>query len=83
MKTKFLHRWSSLCSAHLEHQEGCQPCDTGRWIFVPAWWIGSVVFRVSPRLWRWWANRGDVRKRFKMQWRSRRTGRGVDAFPNL
>ena len=64
MKTKFLHRWVSICSAHQEHQEDCSMCDAGNWQFIPAMWISSLFFMVSPRLWRWWMNARGLRFTF-------------------
>lgn len=78
-----LYKWFSICSAHLEPREGCKLCDTGHWVFMPTWWLGHIVFKVSPGLWRWWANRGDARKRFKNRYSSKKTGKKVNPFPNM
>lgn len=68
---------------HSEHDDKCRACDTGRWVFLPRLWLERAAYQLFPRLWAWWANRGDSKKRFKEKFRSKRTGEKVDPFPNL
>lgn len=84
VKKKFLHQWFSICSRHFEDEvNDCEACDTGSWVFMPTFWMGGVIESVFPRLWQWWANRGNAKRRFKSRIVSRRTGKAVDAFPEL
>ncbi len=83
MKKRFLHRWFSICSAHHEHNDDCTVCDTGSWVFMPTYWLEHMLWKLSPKLWMWWSNRGDTKKPFKEKFRSRKTGEKVDPFPNL
>jgi hypothetical protein len=51
--------WLSICSCHHpSHQDPeCDLCRTGSYHVAWKTWISGFVFRVSPPLWRWWANR--------------------------
>lgn len=61
MKTRrwgpFRQEWYSICSKHSQHKESCHMCQAGQWINVWKHHIGAAFFRVSPTLWRLWANR--------------------------
>lgn len=52
-----LWRWYSICSSHQGHEAGCERCATGVWVFEPIAKLSRLFYRISPSLWRWWANR--------------------------
>src|SRR6478736_1833567 len=56
--------WYSVCSKHRHHDPDCRLCDCGSW--VNNWWhlAGSLVYKVAPNLWRWWANRPFMKERW-------------------
>lgn len=50
--------WYSICSKHMMHRHAdCGLCQKGRWVNVWATTCSSVVYRLAPKLWIWWANR--------------------------
>ena len=61
-----LHSNPRLIAEDVEHRFGV-------WHNVWSHRVGSVVFRVSPALWRWWANRPTSKTRRTLQ----------SFFPNL
>lgn len=51
--------WYSICSAH-QHggpEDDCRLCRAGKWRNRWRHFLGHCVYKISPRLWRWWANR--------------------------
>ena len=58
------YRWFSICSMHgLGINKYCKACNTGHWTNVWKWKIGSFIFKIAPRLWRWWMNLVSIKKR--------------------
>ena len=55
----FKQRWYSICSKHWHHNPECGLCGAGTWHNIYRLWAGSVVYKVAPDVWRWWANRGN------------------------
>lgn len=51
-----LYKWFSICSKHHDYRKDCNLCNTGHMVFMPAHHIGSFVYKVSPKMWRWYAN---------------------------
>jgi hypothetical protein len=49
--------WYSICSRHRWHMEGCRLCAVGQWRNRWAHIAGSVLFKLAPGIWIWWANR--------------------------
>lgn len=49
--------WYSFCSRHRRTDPKCHICSSGHWVNVWRVRLGSLVFKASPDLWRWWANR--------------------------
>jgi hypothetical protein len=82
MKGFKLYRWFSICSAHPWYDKECQQCQVGSWYFMPFYYVGRFFYWLSPGLWRLWANRGNVKARFKNQFTDR-DGNKKDVFPNL
>lgn len=52
--------WYSICSSHLEDDPECSRCQVGAWHNVYLLKVGSIVFKIAPRLWRWNANRKSI-----------------------
>lgn len=73
--------WYSICSAHMEPLRGCGCCEVGHWRTTWVSAIGSAVFRLSPRVWRWWANLSFNRRRWKRF--ATLDGGEANPFPNL
>lgn len=72
MKTKgwgpWRYNWFSLCSAHgMGEQKNCKACNSGIWQNHWKWKMGSVVFFISPKLWRWWMNRDGISLRDRIK----------------
>lgn len=53
----FRQDWYSVCSMCYYHNEDCPRCRVGRWHNRLTRKFGSMVYRLWPDLWRWWANR--------------------------
>ena len=51
--------WYSICSAHQNGgpDDECSRCRAGLWRNRWMHALGHVVYKLSPRLWRWWVNR--------------------------
>jgi hypothetical protein len=56
--------WYSVCSKHRVTQDDCGMCNAGHWVNNWVHLAGGFVFKVSPRLWRWWVNRLFLKKRW-------------------
>jgi len=50
-------RWYSFCSMHIDYDEKCPRCCAGSWENVWVGYFSSFVYKVAPRLWKWWVNR--------------------------
>lgn len=74
----FRQEWYSICSAHRSHDPECPRCQSGRWINIYKAAGSSILYKVSPRLWRIWANR---RNSGFNKWLKSSMGR--KAFPNM
>jgi hypothetical protein len=48
--------WYSICSAHHDVKPNCPRCMVGGYRNVWKTKFGHLVFKVSPRFWRWWVN---------------------------
>lgn len=57
--------WYSVCSIHREYREGCRLCVVGSWRYRLVQKADSLLYSVSPRLWRLWANRPAGRRRLE------------------
>lgn len=70
----FKEEFYSICSAHM-HSEGidCKLCETGSWHNVYMLKASQLVYKISPSLWRWWANRPNSKSRKQLK----------EWFPNL
>lgn len=49
--------WFSICSRHAIYDENCKMCNTGSWNNAIKHKISSLIYKLFPSLWRWWANR--------------------------
>lgn len=47
----------SFCSRHRIHDENCHICNTGTWENIFKYEIGSILYKLFPRIWRWNINR--------------------------
>lgn len=62
-------RWFSICSMHYKYKEDCHICNTGGWTNVWQWKIGSLIYKLTPNLWKWWMNRPNSKARRQiMEW---------------
>jgi hypothetical protein len=56
LKTKgyfiFKKEWYSICSIHKEYNNKCSNCKTGRWINIYSHIVSSLVYDISPSLWK-------------------------------
>lgn len=43
----------SFCSRHREHNEDCDLCQKGIWVNVFQCKLGTLIYWISPTLWRW------------------------------
>lgn len=55
-KLFYKQEWYSICSSHNYPEKDCECCNTGQWINVWKKRFGSAVYKLSPKIWRWWAN---------------------------
>jgi hypothetical protein len=78
-----LYKWFSICSRHREYSEGCELCEVGSWVFMPTHYIGHIIFKFFPSVWRYWANRPKRRLKWLNQFTDRKTEKKVNPFPNL
>lgn len=46
----------SICSAHQSDNEDCPLCKVGAWRNYWGWRFGHIVYKISPRIWRFFAN---------------------------
>ena len=53
----FRQEFYSICSMHFESQDDCNMCNAGSWKNVYAVKLSHILYKVSPSLWRLWANR--------------------------
>lgn len=53
----FKEVWFSICSMHYHHDQTCDLCNSGRWVNVIRYKLSSLVYKISPKFWRWWVNR--------------------------
>ena len=49
--------WFSVCSQHRAPVEDCARCEQGEWKYIAWLEIEHGLFKLSPRLWKAWANR--------------------------
>ena len=49
--------WFSYCSRHQEYNEDCNICNIGTWENVIHYKITSLIYKISPSIWRWLVNR--------------------------
>lgn len=59
----FRQDWYSICSKHQSYAENCYLCEVGQWRNRWGRKFGNLVYQISPRLWRWWANRKSSKSR--------------------
>lgn len=52
----FKETWYSFCSRHLEYDESCHICNSGRWVNNIRHSLSSFIYDHFPRLWIWWVN---------------------------
>ena len=74
-KGKFLTKqyFYSICSGHSGDEEDCSRCQKGMWRYVWAIWLSGLLYKISPKLWRIWANRPNSKTRKFLE----------ETFPNL
>jgi len=53
----FREVWLSVCSTHQNPRDTCRRCQAGQWRNLWRMRVSSRFFKLSPRLWRLWANR--------------------------
>lgn len=61
-------------------------CVTGRWVFMPTYYIGHFFYKYVPGyyyLWRWYKNRPTQKKKWLNSFTDKKTGEKVNPFPNL
>lgn len=49
--------WFSFCSAHREYNKDCKACNHGSWRNVWGSKFEGVVYKLFPKLWKWWVNK--------------------------
>ena len=55
-------RFYSICSRHMgDNQDDCALCKIGQWRNVYLDAVSHRVFKLAPRLWRWWTNRKPLK----------------------
>jgi hypothetical protein len=59
----FRQQWFSLCSTHYNGKIGCNRCHAGQWLNTTGHFFGHWIYKLFPRLWRWWANRPNSSSR--------------------
>jgi hypothetical protein len=69
----FRQEFYSICSMHSKPQDDCDCCNAGSWRNVYATMLSHTFYKVSPFLWRWWANRPNSKSRKRLE----------EIFPNL
>jgi hypothetical protein len=54
-KGKFLNKqvWYSICSQHYIPDEKCNMCNTGSWENIYIDKIGTFIYDISPKIWRY------------------------------
>lgn len=77
-----LFRWYSICSIHRKYNPKCNCCRAGNWAI--ARWLSwdHYLWKLSPDLWRKWANR-KRKKKMSERFIDRETKEKVNPFPNL
>lgn len=56
--------WYSICSMHSEHNPECNMCTTGNWRNVWLGAISSLIYKITPGIWRWFVNLPPKNKKF-------------------
>jgi hypothetical protein len=59
VKGKFFWKkeWYSFCSTHQTYNPKCNRCNTGQYVNVWGNYINGIFFKISPKLWKIYANR--------------------------
>lgn len=50
-------RWHSFCSAHQIINKDCPTCAAGSWSNVWSNYVSNLIFKLFPRLWRFWKSK--------------------------
>jgi len=83
MKNKKLYKWFSICSVHREYKKGCNCCECGKWVYMPAYYAGHIFYKLFPWLWRWYKNRPKRKDKWLDKFVNKETGKKENPFPNL
>ncbi len=51
--------WYSICSHHQPFDPECRLCKRGQWVNHWGNVLDGVFYKLTPKLWRWWANRSN------------------------
>lgn len=51
-KLWYKYTWFSICSVHYEYDKNCKMCNAGSWVNNWANYIDSIIYNMSPKLWR-------------------------------
>jgi len=65
--------WYSICSAHRNYDSECHLCAAGHYCNKWKLFLWHIVFKISPKLWQWWANQPNRKSRKFIE----------EVFPNL
>ena len=50
-------KWISFCSRHIDYESNCVICNTGHWQNCWLNSIGNVIYKISPKFWKWCVNK--------------------------
>jgi hypothetical protein len=53
----FRYDWFHICSAHQGYDAECGLCQIGGWMNHWKWWLGHILYKLFPDVWKWLANR--------------------------
>lgn len=78
-----LFEWYSICSIHQKYNKKCHLCRCGSWHIVGWLSFEKYLWKISPLLWRKWANRKSKKNKFANRFSDKETGEKQNPFPNL
>jgi hypothetical protein len=54
----FKEQWYSICSEHGVASKNCIRCECGHWTNICWQKITYSLYKLFPKVWVWWVNRG-------------------------